>query len=66
MSVVRIKIHKEPVVFCLKLPLRIVLGATDQSEENIYVRIGGVQTEIRNRDLQSVSQKRYRLNHPAR
>jgi len=37
------------------------LGSTDQSEENIYVRLGGVQIKIRTQHLQSVSQKRYRV-----
>jgi len=53
--------HKGTVLFCLKLPLWIFLCSTDQSEENISVRLGGVQTKIRTQHLQSVSQKRYRV-----
>ena len=53
--------HKGTVLFCLKLALLIFLGSTDQSEENIYVRLGGVQIKIRTQHLQSVSQKRYRV-----
>jgi len=53
--------HKGTVLFCLKLALLIFLGSTDQSEENISVRLGGVQTKIRTQHLQSVSQKRYRV-----
>jgi len=53
--------HKGTVLFCLKLALLIFLGSTDQSEENISVRLGGVQTKIRTQHFQSVSQKRYRV-----
>jgi len=53
--------HKGTVLFCLKLPLWIFLGSTNQSEENISVRLGGVQTKIRTQHLQSVSHKRYRV-----
>jgi len=58
--------HKGHVVFCLKLPLWIVLSITDQIEVITSFGIGGVQTEIRTQHLQSVSQKLYRLSHPAR
>ena len=47
----------------LKLPLWTFLGATDQCVENISVQISDVQAEIRPKNLQRVSQKRFRLSN---
>jgi len=56
--------HKETEEFCLKLPLWTVLGVSEKCEENISVEISGLQAEIRPKNLQSVSQKIFRLSHP--